>query len=91
MGSKPLGPRFEYKHALNSAIWVQYLDLTTHFPRIECSATAGLETEQSERNTTAYLQHWISALKQDSRLIVQAAASAQRAVDMITGPSVMHD
>jgi antirestriction protein ArdC len=54
-------------------------------------AIAGLETEQSERNTTAYLQHWISALKQDSRLIVQAAASAQRAVDMITGPSVMHD
>ena len=54
-------------------------------------AIAGLETEQSERNTTAYLQHWISTLKQDNRLIVQAAASAQRAVDMITGESVSID
>jgi antirestriction protein ArdC len=44
---------------------------------------AGIETEHTERNTTAYLQHWISALKQDNKLIVHAAASAQRAVDMI--------
>ncbi|SEC87372.1 ArdC family protein [Terriglobus roseus] len=49
------------------------------------SAIAGIATEHSEENTTAYIQHWISALKQDNRLIVQAAASAQRAVDLIKG------
>jgi antirestriction protein ArdC len=48
-------------------------------------AVAGIATEHTERNTAAYLQHWISALRQDNRLIVQAAAAAQRAVDMITG------
>jgi antirestriction protein ArdC len=47
-------------------------------------AIAGIETELTERNT-AYLRHWISALKQDNKLMVQAAASSQRAVDMITG------
>jgi antirestriction protein ArdC len=46
---------------------------------------AGIETEHTERNTTAYLQHWIRTLKQDNKLIVQAAASAQQAVDMIAG------
>ena len=51
-------------------------------------AMAGIETEHIERNTTAYLQHWISALRQDNKLIVQAAASAQRAVDMILGTTL---
>jgi antirestriction protein ArdC len=55
------------------------------------AAIAGIETEHTERNTTAYLQHWINVLKQDNRLIVQAAASAQRAIDMITGESVTID
>jgi antirestriction protein ArdC len=50
-------------------------------------ALAGIATKHTERNTTAYIQNWISRLEQDNRLIVQAAANAQRAVDLITGHS----
>ena len=49
------------------------------------SSIAGVANEQTDRNTTAYLQNWISQLQQDNRLIVQAAANAQKAVDLILG------
>jgi len=48
-------------------------------------AIAGIANEHIDRNTTAYIQSWISKLEEDSRLIVHAAANAQRAVDMILG------
>lgn len=51
-------------------------------------AIAGIATKHTEQNTTAYIQNWISKLEQDNRLIVQAAASAQRAVDLITGQTL---
>ena len=50
-------------------------------------ALVGIATKHTEQNTTAYIQNWISKLEQDNRLIVQAAASAQRAVDLIVGHS----
>ncbi|HEU5404278.1 MAG TPA: zincin-like metallopeptidase domain-containing protein [Terriglobales bacterium] len=46
---------------------------------------AGIANEHTDRNTTAYIQNWIAALEEDSRLIVHAAANAQRAVDLILG------
>jgi antirestriction protein ArdC len=48
-------------------------------------AIAGIANENTERNTTAYLQNWVSKLEEDNRLIVHAAANAQRAVDSIVG------
>ncbi len=48
-------------------------------------AIAGISNDHSERNTTAYLQNWIKQLEGDNRLILQAAAAAQKAVDLITG------
>lgn len=48
-------------------------------------AIAGTANTHTERNTTAYLQNWIQQLKGDNRLILQAAAAAQKAVDLITG------
>jgi antirestriction protein ArdC len=48
-------------------------------------AIAGIATRHTEQNTAAYIQNWISRLEQDNRLIVQAAANAQRAVDLILG------
>jgi antirestriction protein ArdC len=45
------------------------------------SAIAGIANEHTDRNTTAYLQNWISQLQEDNRLIVQA----QKAVDSILG------
>ena len=48
-------------------------------------AIAGIANEHTDRNTTAYIQNWISKLEEDNRLIVHAAANAQRAVDLILG------
>jgi antirestriction protein ArdC len=50
-------------------------------------AIAGIANENTERNTTAYIQNWISKLEEDNRLVVQAAANAQRAVDLILDTS----
>ena len=46
---------------------------------------AGINTDDAERNTTAYLQNWIKALEGDNRLMITAAAAAQKAVDFILG------
>jgi antirestriction protein ArdC len=48
-------------------------------------AIAEIANEHTDRNTTAYIQNWISKLKEDNRLIVHAAANAQKAVDSILG------
>ena len=46
-------------------------------------AIAGIANEHTDRNTTAHIQNWIEKLEEDNRLIVHAAANAQRAVDLI--------
>lgn len=43
----------------------------------------GIETPDSFRNSTAYVQNWLQALKNNKRLIVSAAASAEKAVSFI--------
>ena len=43
----------------------------------------GLETEHSLRNNTAYIQNWLSVLKNDKRFIVSAAGKAEKAVNLI--------
>lgn len=43
----------------------------------------GIETEGSFRNSAAYIQSWLRALKNDSRLIVSAAGKAEKAVRLI--------
>ena len=48
-------------------------------------AVAGIANEHTDRNTTAYIQNWIAKLEEDNRLIVHAAANAQRAVELILG------
>ena len=50
-------------------------------------AIAGIANEHTDRNTTAYIQNWISQLEDDNCLIVHAAANAQRAADSILGAS----
>lgn len=45
----------------------------------------GLETEHSFRNTTAYIQSWIKALKNDVKMVVQASAKASKSYEMIVG------
>ncbi len=45
----------------------------------------GLETSSSFKNSTAYVQNWLQALKNDKRLIVSAAGQAERAASLILG------
>ena len=44
---------------------------------------AGLETSGSFRNSAAYVQNWLTALKNDKRFIVSAAGKADKAVEYI--------
>ena len=46
---------------------------------------AGLETANSFRNNTAYVQNWLQVLKNDKKFIVSAAGKAEKAVDLILG------
>lgn len=43
----------------------------------------GIETPESLRNSAAYIQGWLKALKDDRQLIIGAAARAEKAVKMI--------
>ena len=43
----------------------------------------GLETSSSFRNNAAYIQNWLSVLKNDKRFIVSAAGKAEKAVNLI--------
>ena len=45
----------------------------------------GIETRKSLRNSAAYIQSWLRALKNDKRLIVSASGAASKAFDLITG------
>ena len=48
-------------------------------------ATLGIENEGSFRNSAAYIQNWLKALKNDKKLIVTASAKAEKAIRLILG------
>lgn len=48
----------------------------------------GLETAQTFRNNTAYIQNWLKALKDDKRMLVGASSAAEKAVSYIFGKTV---
>ena len=43
----------------------------------------GIETEKSFRNSRAYIQNWLQALKNDNKFIVSASSKAEKAVKYI--------
>lgn len=43
----------------------------------------GIESKKSFRNSSAYIQGWLKALKNDTRLITSAASKAEKAVKLI--------
>jgi antirestriction protein ArdC len=47
-----------------------------------CGLT-GIQNDRLVDNQTAYIQNWISLLKNDKQLIIEAASKAQKAVDYI--------
>lgn len=46
-------------------------------------ATLGVESANSFRNSTAYIQNWLKALRNDKKMIVSASAKAEKAIKMI--------
>jgi antirestriction protein ArdC len=45
--------------------------------------TFGIDTET--KNSAAYIAHWLGVLANDDRLVVKAAAQAQKSVDFVLG------
>lgn len=48
----------------------------------------GIETSKSFRNSSAYIQNWLSVLKNDVKFIVSASSKAEKAVDYILGEAL---
>ena len=67
-------PTFNFKSAENrNWLWLESV-----------CGQAGIG-ERTINNSAAYLQNWLEALKNDHKLIVQAAGQAQKAADFILG------
>lgn len=47
----------------------------------------GIETNKSFRNSSAYIQSWLSVLRNDTKFIVSASSKAEKAVKYILGES----
>lgn len=45
----------------------------------------GIVNSRTEENTTAYIQNWLQQLRGDKKMVVHAAANAQKAADWILG------
>ena len=87
----------EMVHSTGHAKRLARLDTTANFGSEEYSkeelvaeigsaflvSHAGLETASSFHNSTAYVQNWLQALKNDKRFIVSAAGKADKAVNYI--------
>ena len=87
----------ELTHSTDHAKRLNRLDNTAYFgseayskeeliAEIGASAlvnVAGLETAKSFRNNAAYVQNWLTVLRNDKRFIVSAARKAEKAVQMI--------
>ena len=48
-------------------------------------ATAKIDSEKAFKNSVAYIQSWLKALKNDKKMIVWAAARAEKAAKYILG------
>lgn len=92
----------ELTHSTGHAKRLNRLDSTAYFgseayskeeliAEIGASAlvnVAGLETSHSFRNSTAYIQNWLTVLKNDKRFIVSTSGKAEKAVNLILGSAV---
>lgn len=50
-----------------------------------CCSRCGIEVEATFRNSVAYIQSWLKALKNDVKMIVWAASRAEKAAEFIFG------
>ena len=50
-------------------------------------AETGIDTDEIFQDSAAYIGFWLQTIKGDPRMVVSAAAAAQKATDLITEPS----
>lgn len=58
-------------------------ELVAEIGAAACCNALGIETASSFKNSAAYIQSWLRALRNDKKLIISAAARAEKAVKMI--------
>ena len=58
-------------------------ELTAEICSASILATLGIDTEGSLRNSAAYVQNWLKALKNDKKMIVVASARAEKALQLL--------
>ena len=63
-------------------------ELTAEIGAACCLARCGISTDGTLKNSAAYIQSWLQALKNDKKMIVGAAARAEKAVNYIFGDTV---
>lgn len=87
----------EMTHSTGHSSRLNRLKATAHFGNSEYSKEelvaeigaaalmniTGTETPKAFRNSAAYIQNWLTALRNDRRMIVSASGAAQKAVDFI--------
>lgn len=82
-GHKSRLNRFSIENAMFASEDYSKEELTAEIGAACIMNSIGLETTGSFKNSAAYIQNWLTALKNDKRMIVGAAARAERAVKMI--------
>ncbi|HUT86361.1 MAG TPA: zincin-like metallopeptidase domain-containing protein [Elusimicrobiales bacterium] len=60
-----------------------YEELVAELGASYLTAMYGISTEQTEKNSAAYLQGWLKTFKADKQMLYKASADAQKAVDYI--------
>jgi antirestriction protein ArdC len=60
-------------------------ELVAEFGAAFLCAFAGIQNSDAETLQTSYIQGWMKAIRADQRLVLQAAAAAQRSADYIRG------
>ena len=83
-------PGFDRVAAFGSETY-SFEELVAEFGAAFVCAAEGVERSSLERNSAAYLQGWLRALKADPSALVRAAGHAQKAADMVLGVSNARD
>ncbi len=60
-------------------------ELTAEMGAAFLCGAAGISPEATDENTAAYLQFWLGCLRNDKKLLIQAASHAQKAANLILG------
>ena len=75
----------KYKVCMTGTLWIydSKEELVAEIGSAALVHHCGIETADSFHNSAAYVQNWLTALKNDKRFIVSAAGKADKAVNFI--------